>query len=157
MGEPAAGGCRAYVLQAVGPPGPPGANDGADRSARRGSWSSARVRGESQASGETSGGRRRALDRGRLAAAIGRTAGPLCGRARRLGGPGPTSTITLAADRRARSRKLIGRQLDLDGDELADYAVRSETRHEHLAELRCLYKFRSFSGGAARGSAASPP
>ena len=44
----------------------------------------------------------------------------------------------------------IGRQLDLDGDELADYAVRSETRHEHLAELRQLYGFRSFSGGAAR-------
>ena len=44
----------------------------------------------------------------------------------------------------------IGRQLDLDGDELADYAPRSETRHEHLAELRRLYGFRSFSGGAAR-------
>ena len=43
----------------------------------------------------------------------------------------------------------IGRQIDLDGDELADYAVRSETRHEH-AELRHLYGFRSFSGGAAR-------
>ena len=28
----------------------------------------------------------------------------------------------------------VGRQLDLDGDDLADYAVRSETRHEHLAE-----------------------
>ena len=41
----------------------------------------------------------------------------------------------------------IGRQLDLVGDELADYAVRSETRHEHLAELRRLYGFRSFSGG----------
>ena len=46
--------------------------------------------------------------------------------------------------------EFIGRQLDLDGDELADYAVRSETRHEHLAELRRLYGFRSFSGGAAR-------
>ena len=44
----------------------------------------------------------------------------------------------------------IGRQLDLDADEFADYAVRSETRHEHLAELRRLYGFRSFSGGAAR-------
>ena len=44
----------------------------------------------------------------------------------------------------------IGHQLDLDGDELSDYAVRSETRHEHLAELRRLYGFRSFSGGAAR-------
>ena len=43
----------------------------------------------------------------------------------------------------------IGRQLDLDGDELADYAVRSETRHEHLAELRRLYGFWSFAGGAA--------
>ena len=28
--------------------------------------------------------------------------------------------------------------------------VRSETRHEHLAELRRLSGFRSFSGGAAR-------
>ena len=44
----------------------------------------------------------------------------------------------------------IGRQLHLDGDELADYAERSETRHEHLAELRRLYGFRSFTGGAAR-------
>ena len=44
----------------------------------------------------------------------------------------------------------IGHQLDLDGDELADYAVRSETRHEYLAELRRLYGFRSFSGRAAR-------
>ena len=44
----------------------------------------------------------------------------------------------------------IGRQLDLDGYELADYAVRSETRHEHLSELRRLYGFRSFSGRAAR-------
>ena len=44
----------------------------------------------------------------------------------------------------------IGRQLDLDGYELADYAVRTETRHEHLAELRRLYGFRSFSGRAAR-------
>ena len=41
----------------------------------------------------------------------------------------------------------IGRQLHLDGDELADYAERSETRHEHLAELRRLYRFRSFTGG----------
>ena len=44
----------------------------------------------------------------------------------------------------------IGRQLDLDGYDLADYAVRSETRHEHLAELRRLYGFRPFSGRAAR-------
>ena len=44
----------------------------------------------------------------------------------------------------------IGRQLDLDGYELADYAVRSETRHEHLAELRRLY-------GTRRGAVADPP
>ena len=44
----------------------------------------------------------------------------------------------------------IGRQLDLDGNDLADYTVRSETRHEHLADLRRLYGFRSFSGRAAR-------
>ena len=37
----------------------------------------------------------------------------------------------------------IGRQLDLDGDELADYAVRSETRHEHLAELRWVITVRA--------------
>ena len=49
----------------------------------------------------------------------------------------------------------IGRQLHLDGEELGDYAVRSETRHEHLAELRRLYGFRSFSGGAARELVAS--
>ena len=40
----------------------------------------------------------------------------------------------------------VGRQLHLDGEELGDYAVRSETRHEHLAELRRLYGFRSFFG-----------
>ena len=39
----------------------------------------------------------------------------------------------------------IGRQLDFDGYELADYAVRSETRHEHLAELRRLYGTRESS------------
>ena len=37
----------------------------------------------------------------------------------------------------------IGRQLDLAGDDLADYAVRSETRHEHLAELRRLWTVRA--------------
>ena len=44
----------------------------------------------------------------------------------------------------------IGFRVDLDGDELADYAVRPETRHEHLAEMRRLYGFRPFSGRAAR-------
>ena len=44
----------------------------------------------------------------------------------------------------------IGHQLGLDGDELADYAARTGTRHDHLAELHRLYGFRSFTGGAAR-------
>ena len=35
-------------------------------------------------------------------------------------------------------------------DALIPYAVREETRHEHLAELRKLYGFRSFAGGVAR-------
>ena len=55
------------------------------------------------------------------------------------------------------SREIRGRtgssslRTDLAGDDLADYVVRSETRHdEHLAELRRLYGFRSFSGRAAR-------
>ena len=44
----------------------------------------------------------------------------------------------------------IGRQFGPDGDELTDYGVRrSETRHEHLAELRRLCRFRSFSGRGA--------
>jgi len=69
-----------------------------------------------------------------------------------LGDASPT-----APARRTRRRRsgrlvagLIGRQLHLDGEELGDYAVRSEARHEHLAELRRLYGFRSFSGGTAR-------
>ncbi len=44
----------------------------------------------------------------------------------------------------------IGEQLGLDGDDLLDHAVRVETRHEHLAELRDLYGFRTFSGHKAR-------
>ena len=36
------------------------------------------------------------------------------------------------------------------GTSSATYAVRPETRHEHLAELRRPYGFRSFSDGAAR-------
>jgi TnpA family transposase len=46
--------------------------------------------------------------------------------------------------------EFIGAQLGLRADDLVDYAVREETRHEHLAELRKVYGFRSFSGRVAR-------
>lgn len=42
--------------------------------------------------------------------------------------------------------EFIGAQLGLRVDDLVDYAAREETRHEHLAELRALYGFRTFSG-----------
>ena len=45
---------------------------------------------------------------------------------------------------RSMSRRVSG------GPSSPTYAVWSETRHEHLAELRRLYGFRSFAGGAAR-------
>ena len=41
--------------------------------------------------------------------------------------------------------EFIGAQLGLGADDLVDYAAREETRHEHLAELRGLYGFRTFS------------
>ena len=46
--------------------------------------------------------------------------------------------------------EFIGAQLGLGADDLVDYASREETRHEHLAELRALYGFRTFSGRGAR-------
>ncbi len=46
--------------------------------------------------------------------------------------------------------EFIGAQLGLNADDLVDYATREETRHEHLAELRALYGFRTFSGRGAR-------
>ncbi len=46
--------------------------------------------------------------------------------------------------------EFIGAQLGLNADDLVDYAAREETRHEHLAELRALYGFRTFSGRGAR-------
>jgi hypothetical protein len=46
--------------------------------------------------------------------------------------------------------EFVGAQLGLNTDALAPYAVREETRHEHLAALRKLYGFRSFTGGVAR-------
>jgi TnpA family transposase len=46
--------------------------------------------------------------------------------------------------------EFIGAQLGLRGEDLIDYAAREETRHEHLAELRAIYGFRSFAGRGAR-------
>lgn len=46
--------------------------------------------------------------------------------------------------------EFIGAQLGLHADDLVDYAAREETRHEHLAELRGLYGFRTFAGRGAR-------
>ncbi|MGE4340979.1 MAG: Tn3 family transposase, partial [Pigmentiphaga sp.] len=46
--------------------------------------------------------------------------------------------------------EFIGAQLGLQAENLIDYAAREETRHEHLAELRALYGFRTFTGRGAR-------
>jgi hypothetical protein len=42
------------------------------------------------------------------------------------------------------------RSLGLSSDDLLLYAAREETRHEHLADLRGIYNYRSFSGRGAR-------
>ena len=44
----------------------------------------------------------------------------------------------------------IAAQLGLSGDDLLLYAAREETRHEHLADLRRIYGYRSFTGRGAR-------
>ena len=44
----------------------------------------------------------------------------------------------------------IAAQLGLSSDDLLLYAAREETRHEHLADLRRIYGYRSFSGRGAR-------
>ena len=44
----------------------------------------------------------------------------------------------------------IAAQLGLTSDDLLLYAAREETRHEHLADLRRIYGYRSFSGRCAR-------
>ncbi|MCP1237968.1 Tn3 family transposase [Gluconobacter kondonii] len=44
----------------------------------------------------------------------------------------------------------IAAQLGLSRDDLLLYAAREETRHEHLADLRRIYGYRSFSGRGAR-------
>jgi TnpA family transposase len=46
--------------------------------------------------------------------------------------------------------QFLAAQLGLGPDDLADYAVREETRHEHLATLRTVYGYKAFSGRAAR-------
>src|SRR3546814_15482125 len=44
----------------------------------------------------------------------------------------------------------IAAQLGLTSDDLLLYAARAETRPEHLADLRRIYGYRSFSGRGAR-------
>ena len=44
----------------------------------------------------------------------------------------------------------IAAQLGLSGNDLLPYAAREETRHEHLADLRKIYGYRTFSGRGAR-------
>jgi TnpA family transposase len=44
----------------------------------------------------------------------------------------------------------LAAQLGLSGTELDEYAVREETRHEHMATLRQAYGYKSFSGRGAR-------
>lgn len=42
--------------------------------------------------------------------------------------------------------KYLAAQLGLNAESLANYAIREETRHEHLAKLREIYGYHSFSG-----------
>ena len=47
--------------------------------------------------------------------------------------------------------RFISARLGMDADDLAGaYALREETRRDHLVELRSIYGFRMFSGGGAR-------
>lgn len=46
--------------------------------------------------------------------------------------------------------RFLGAQLGLNPDALISYAVRAETRREHLGELRAIYGYRMFSGRGAR-------
>ena len=56
----------------------------------------------------------------------------------------PGETIPLEVSR------FIAAQLGMNPDDLADYAIREETRRDHLVELRTIYDFRMFSGHGAR-------
>lgn len=57
---------------------------------------------------------------------------------------GPGETIPLAVSR------FIAAQLGLKPDDLADYAMREETRREHLQALRALYGYKMFTGRGSR-------
>ena len=46
--------------------------------------------------------------------------------------------------------QFIGAQIGLSGDELATYAARQQTRHQHINALREIYGYRSFSGTVAK-------
>ena len=56
----------------------------------------------------------------------------------------PGEVIPLAVTR------FLAAQVGLKPDDLAGYATREETRHEHLATLREQYGYRMFSGRGAR-------
>ncbi len=44
----------------------------------------------------------------------------------------------------------LAAQIGLKADDLLEYASREETRHEHLASLRSIYGYKTFSGQGAR-------
>ncbi len=46
--------------------------------------------------------------------------------------------------------EFLAAQLGLRADDLVEYAVREETRHEHLAALRTIYGYKMFSGRGIR-------
>ena len=46
--------------------------------------------------------------------------------------------------------RFLGAQLGLNEADLLEYAIREETRHEHVAALRQLYGYRAFTGQGAR-------
>lgn len=46
--------------------------------------------------------------------------------------------------------RFLAAQLGLQIDDLAEYAAREETRHDHLAALRLIYGYKSFSGRGAQ-------
>ncbi|MCR5860142.1 Tn3 family transposase [Mesorhizobium sp. J428] len=46
--------------------------------------------------------------------------------------------------------RFLAAQLGLSVGDLAEYAAREETRHEHLAALRTIYSYRSFAGRGAQ-------
>ena len=56
----------------------------------------------------------------------------------------PGEVIPLAVTR------FLAAQLGIRPDELAGYAAREETRHEHLAALRAIYGYKMFTGRGAR-------